>query len=128
MRGSIGIHAGERGQLVSYAGSGLGAIGQLLGIGGGLVLIALVIWGFWRQLRRRGRWACPACACPQLDWQGSGTRQLETRTVEYRTYKCTACGEVLVEEAQGCLQRLDAWTPGQLPRQAPDARVVSRRR
>ena len=112
---------------MSYAGNGLSGIGQLLGVSGGVVLLALIAYGIWREVRKHQRWRCPACMCKRLDWQGSGTRVVETRTIEYRTYKCSACSERLVSEAHGTVQRLDEWTPGQPPRTAPQARVVSRR-
>lgn len=112
---------------MSYAGSGLGALGQLLGVGGGVVLLGLLAWGFYRHLRRQGKWQCPACLGKQLDWQGSGTRVVEERTIEYRTYKCVACSEHLVKEPHGRFQRLEDWNPGQPPAKAPRARLVARR-
>jgi DNA-directed RNA polymerase subunit RPC12/RpoP len=86
------------------------------------VLIALAVFGIYRQLKRRGRWRCPACGGTKLDWEGSGTRDVG-RIVEYRTYKCLRCRELLVEEAHGALQRLDGWVPGQPPAQFPSAKV-----
>ena len=94
----------------------------------GFVLAPLVAWGIWAQIRRRGPWRCPSCHGKRLDWEDSGTELVGGRRIDYRTYRCVACSEMLVEQAHGRLQRLADWVPGREPARPPRARAVRRDR
>ena len=72
-----------------------------------------------KQLRERAPLRCPACRA-EPEWTGSGS--YEEPPVEYRIYKCS-CGERLVKETDGPLQRHDDWVPGKPPQRPAKARV-----
>ena len=84
------------------------------------VMGAVFILAMWKMIRSREPLRCPACG-DVPDWTGSGSRQ--EPSVEYRLYVCS-CGERLVKETHGPLQRLDGWVPGKNPRAPAQARVV----
>jgi len=74
----------------------------------------------WKILRSRAPLKCPSCRA-EPEWTGSGTK-LEP-PVDYRLYKCR-CGERLVKESDGPLQRVDGWVPGQSPQPPTPARIA----
>ena len=79
----------------------------------------LFLLAMWKLLRSREPLRCPACKA-EPDWTGSGSK-LEP-PVEYRLYVCK-CGERLVKESHGPLQRVDGWVPGRKPEAPPSARI-----
>lgn len=78
----------------------------------------------WKLIRSRAPLRCPACRA-EPEWTGSGSHV--EPPVDYRLYKCR-CGERLVKESEGPLQRHDDWVPGRAPQRPAKAaaRGVSR--